>query len=58
MSEKIGHIIEDIKGIVKVLDPEGYKWAEEMKKDREDVERNRHIHPLMRGIVNNMGRGL
>ena len=56
--DKIGHIIEDIKGIVEVLDPEGYKWAEEMKKEREDVERNRHIHPLMRGIVNNMGRGL
>jgi hypothetical protein len=46
----IDRIIGDIKGIVAVLDPEGYKRAEEMKR-----ERNSNIHPLFRGIVNNIG---
>jgi len=53
MSEKIGHIIDDIKGIVEVLDPEGYKWAEEMKKDR---ERNSNVHPVFREILTSFGK--
>ena len=51
--DKIGKIIEDIKGIVEVLDPEGYKWAEEMKKDR---ERNSNVHPVFREILTSFGK--
>jgi len=50
--DEIGKIVEDIKGIVAVLDPKGAAWAEEMKR-----ERNAQVHPVMRGIVNNIGRG-
>ena len=28
-------IIEDIRGIVKILDPQGYAWAQEEKERRE-----------------------
>jgi hypothetical protein len=54
MNSEIDKLIEDIKGIVAILDPEGYKWAEETKKAR---ERNEQVHPLFRGIINNIGRG-
>jgi hypothetical protein len=37
-NDNIPKLIEDIKGIVAVLDPEGYKWAEETKKARERNE--------------------
>lgn len=32
---EICKLIEDIKGIVAVLDPKGYEWAEETKRARE-----------------------
>ena len=52
--DKIGKIIEDIKGIVEVLDPEGYKWAGEMKKDR---ERNSNVHPVFQDILTSFSGG-
>jgi hypothetical protein len=35
----IAAIIEDIKGIVAVLDPKGYAWAEEAKRERREHEK-------------------
>jgi hypothetical protein len=49
----IGKIIEDIKGIVAVLDPAGAKWAEETKQER---ERNVQVHPLFRDILTGITR--
>ena len=39
--ERMKEIIEDIKGIVAVLDPKGYKWAEQTKKEREGRQNGR-----------------
>jgi hypothetical protein len=44
VSEEIDKLIEDIKGIVAVLDPEGYKWAEATKKEREKRDEGQHQH--------------
>jgi len=37
----IQKIIEDIKSIVAILDPEGFKYAEQMKAEREEREDKR-----------------
>lgn len=44
LDKRILATIEDIKGIVAVLDPEGYEWAEEEKAKRERREHENQNH--------------
>jgi hypothetical protein len=49
MNSEIDNLIEDIKGIVALLDPEGYKWAEETKKAREDRDEFKRVTSMAGG---------
>lgn len=51
-AREIDNIIDDINGIVKVLDPVGFEWAEQAKKERERREMMGSFEDELGAVIN------
>ncbi len=56
--QTIAKLIDDIKGIVAVLDPVGAAWAEKCRAEREEAERDADLERQSRDRCQHWGEGL